>query len=191
MGSSSDSPCAAAATAIVNHIPQSSLNQLPANEKQLEFAFSMESFTNYPQHSLEELVSMRYAVATTHPQSHVPVLYFDVKSFQKLMSRGFTELPSYEQRKPAVAFLAKNCAAQRAGMVTRFAREAAKLGIQVHSLGRCAPAGTQAMFRPENLATSKKTLLAPYAGYLAFENSNEPGYITEKIFDGYDAGNVN
>jgi hypothetical protein len=68
-------------------------------------------------------------------------------------------------------------------------------GFRVDGLGRChttkvGPEGLQLSRRPEdryNLPL-KRRVISNYMFVLAFENTDDPGYVTEKVFDALLAG---
>ncbi|CAK0794287.1 unnamed protein product [Prorocentrum cordatum] len=121
--------------------------------------------------------------ATTSLASDLPVFYMnDVYKFNEW---GKQSVPGFHDRLPAVAFLARKCG-ERGDLVSRLA----ELGVPVHSLGKCAPKRTTNKFTHEIATGDKVSVISKYRVYLAFENSIEPGYVTEKVYDGFKAGCV-
>jgi len=172
--------CADRADAIVYHLPTH--GQGPDFKNKFSIGFSMEA---YPALDLITVKPAGYDMAaTTNLDSDVPILY--IGAFKTYDTWRTSNVPTFTERLPAAAFMAKNCAADRAALVSRLA----ELGVPVHSLGSCAPPGTEAKYTKEIAEGDKVSFINKYRVYLAFENTVQPGYVTEKIFDGYKAGCV-
>merc|ERR1740129_1268743 len=70
--------------------------------------------------------------------------------------------------------------------------ELASVGVPIDSISSCKPQGTSKVGWPSGISRSDKHgALKKYRVYMALENVMERGYVTEKIIDGYAAGNVN
>ncbi len=120
--------------------------------------------------------------ATTSYASEVPLPYYSWAEYNI-------------QKNPAVAygvgikgasFLARNCGSRndREGLV----QEIIKLGFRVDSLSSCLrnaelPPGVDSLH-------DKKLVQAQYLFHLAFENQNEPDYITEKLWGTLESGTL-
>lgn len=178
--------CGKRANAIVYHLPSNygGPDHKFGNNK-INIGISMESTKNYPHQALPNLKRAGYNLTvTTNPDSDVPIMYYDMFSWY---NHSTSQVPGFQERLPAAAFMARNCDSGRAELVSRLAQH----GVPVHSLGSCAPSVTKPM-HSEAIATGDKlSFINKYRVYLAFENSVEPGYVTEKVFDGYRAGCVN
>eukprot|EP01051_Picozoa_sp_SAG22_P003884 SAG22_NODE_197_length_15520_cov_116.311264_6_plen_675_part_00 len=90
-------------------------------------------------------------------------------------------------RLPAV-FIASNCKANnwRLPLVKRLMKQMGS--SQLHSIGECGR--NQPWPVVDGAPLSLRAAIARYSFYLAFENSNEPGYVTEKVYNGLDAGAI-
>mmetsp|Transcript_139961 Transcript_139961/g.247322 ORF Transcript_139961/g.247322 Transcript_139961/m.247322 type:complete len:492 (-) Transcript_139961:56-1531(-) len=191
----SDEQCAERADAVVYHLPTHGGGP---EYKKFSIGMSMESTQNYPNQAPDNLQKEGYdLVATTNPDSEVPIFYFNLDFWLNRSIRfdgqeaNFNldthQVPGFQERLPAAAFMARNCASERAELVSKLA----EYGVPVHSLGPCAPPGTTAKHTHEIAVGDKVSFIDDYRVYLAFENTVEPGYVSEKIFDGYMAGCVN
>ncbi|CAE8586651.1 unnamed protein product [Polarella glacialis] len=181
--------CQNRADGVVYHLPNQRLHNFQLPHKQFNIGISMESTANYPFQEPSALRAAGYdVVATTRPDSDVPVAYFTASAFTQLQLNSF---PGWDDRMPAAAFVATNCgwsnfAAHRITLVSQLS----KLGVPVDSLGSCAPPGTRALHNSTYRRGNKVEFLKAYRVYLAFENSAEPGYVSEKVMDGYASGAV-
>ena len=130
--------------------------------------------------------------STTHPETSVPRTYF-----RGWNTSEFIEPKPFSQLIKGAAFVASTC--HRGDGNTKrmaFVRELMQT-IRVDSLGKCMqtksiPEGihlTHGQTAEESLRL-KQQAISNYMFYLAFENTNEPGYVTEKVFDGLIAGVV-
>lgn len=132
--------------------------------------------------------------SSTHPNAQVQRVYAEafLNASDFLPRRNFSSLIK------AGAYIASDCHrrdganSNRDGVVTNIRN----LGFRVDGLGRCLrtnsiPEGInlQKFFRNTQYNLHlKREVLNYYAFYLAFENSIEPGYVTEKPFDALLAG---
>ena len=204
---SSEEKCAARADVLLYHLPETDIRsaltkaQAKANrvdtrrghfvykrkrhKLQVAIGVSMESTKNYPYQAPAELRSVGFdLLATTNPDSDFRVTYFDLDGFEHLQTMNFA---GWIARKPAAAFVASNCHDK---VRTAIASKLAQRGVQVDSLGKCVPKHTRGAHNATYRDGSKILQLMDYRVYLAFENSRERGYVTEKILDGYKAGTV-
>jgi len=178
----SDEHCREKADAVVYHIPQSGKpDRHPLG--QLQIGLSMESTSNFPRQEPSTLKRMGYdVVATTRPESEVQITYFTMANFETVRK---TRVKPWSERK-GVAFVASNCVDARQRLVSQLAAA----GVPVDSLGGCTPQGTRSLHNGYYKSAKKDDFLQNYKVYLAFENSAEPGYVSEKIMNGYAAGAV-
>ncbi len=135
--------------------------------------------------------------STTHPSSTVPRYYFrGWNQSEFLLSPPFAGLIR------GGSFVASTChRGEWQSKRQRYVHELRQV-VRVDGLGRCMhtpniPEGIvlppktpgQGVSEQEHLMVKRKTI-ARYMFYLAFENTNEPGYVTEKVFDALLAGIV-
>ena len=129
--------------------------------------------------------------STTHPSSSVQRIY------DAAYMEGFHEQPYVVNTTllPAASYIAHVCHAH--GHRERVVVKLRQAGIRVDGLGKCskttAPAGIVLHHAPQNNtlnALYKRTVTSQYMFNLAFENSIEDGYVTEKPFDALMAGTV-
>eukprot|EP00421_Protoceratium_reticulatum_P070376 CAMPEP_0168424746 /NCGR_PEP_ID=MMETSP0228-20121227/34976_1 /TAXON_ID=133427 /ORGANISM="Protoceratium reticulatum, Strain CCCM 535 (=CCMP 1889)" /LENGTH=383 /DNA_ID=CAMNT_0008438735 /DNA_START=182 /DNA_END=1333 /DNA_ORIENTATION=+ len=181
----SDESCGKRADAIVYHLPTHTTE--PKFRHKLSIGLSYESTANYPYQNLGTLKKQAGydLAATTNFHSDMPIMYFNNFSLYDTWGRA-GHSPGFHERLPAAAFVARNCA--QAHVRSDFVSKLAELGVPVHSLGLCAPRGTEAKYTREIGTGDKVSFIKKYRVYLAFENTVEPGYVSEKIFDGYKAG---
>ena len=62
--------------------------------------------------------------------------------------------------------------------------------IEVDSISSCKPGGSTGSWPNDVPQNDKLGALRKYRVYLAFENSKEEGYVTEKVADGLMSGGV-
>lgn len=130
--------------------------------------------------------------STTQPTSSVQRVYKEAF----LPESDFVPRRPFKELIKAAAYVASDCHkrdnanANRDGIV----KQLKQLGLRVDGLGRCmhsiGPEGIQLPNTPEaryNL-TIKREIISHFMFYLAFENSIEAGYVTEKPFDGLLSG---
>jgi hypothetical protein len=173
-----------------HHKPQD--NRVPAD---LRLATSEES-------SLHPKYSTMFP--TTFPHFDGYTIFNPKSTFQRIISdawlnetvvRDFTtRLTPFHQLIKGGTFVASNCRSSRDGLVQSI-RDA---GWRVDGLGNCLHSST-----PEAIANkldmkndvgidsfNKRTAISKYMFHVAFENQQEPGYVTEKPFDALYAGTV-
>ena len=130
--------------------------------------------------------------STTHPSSTVPRSYF-----LGLNQSEFLPLKPFESLIKGAVFVASTCH-RGEGNTKRISlvKELQKY-LRVDSLGKCH----RSKYIPEGVVlhsgpTAKESLylkqlaISNYMFYLAFENNNERGYVTEKVFDALIGGTV-
>jgi len=175
--------CSRRADAIVYHLPDME-GAGPSYKRKFSIGMTMESAKNYGMYSLGNLKKLGYDMAaTTSLSSELPVLYMN--NFSQFDAWGKLSVPGFHERLPAVAFMSSYCG-DKGDLVSRLV----ELGVAVHSLGKCVPSGSENKHTPEIASGDKVSFISKYRVYLAFENSIEPGYVTEKVYDGYKAGCV-
>lgn len=130
--------------------------------------------------------------STTHPESTVPRAYFrGWSSIQLLPLRSFQELIK------GGTFVASTCHRSGDGLKRmNYVKELMQY-FRIDSLGKCM----HTTHIPEGIVlhtgstageslTLKQQALSHYLFHLAFENTVERGYVTEKVFDALIAGTV-
>jgi glycoprotein 3-alpha-L-fucosyltransferase len=138
---------------------------------------SMESATNYPGTDVSIAHNQGYTIVmTTRLNSDVPVPYFSWAEY------GFMEPIGKKTADHLAAAFISNCHAQnfRLGALDALQRE----GVTVDSYGACRH-NMQSHGHDDKLETIKN-----YKFTLAFENSNELDYVTEKYFQALIAGSI-
>jgi len=176
--------CSTRADAIVYHLPDMD-GAGPEFKDKFSVGMMMESAANYLEFSHGNVKLLGYDLAaTTSLSSELPVLYLN--NFSEFDAWGKRKVPGFHKRLPAAAFMSSNCKQDRNNLVSKLA----SLGVPVHSLGRCAPNLTETRYDPKISSRDKVSIISKYRVYLAFENVVEPGYVTEKVYDGYKAGCV-
>lgn len=130
--------------------------------------------------------------STTFPSSTVPRTYFSGWNMSE-----FHLLKPISNLIHGAVFVASTC--HRGDGNTKrmaFVKELVTL-MRVDSLGKCmntknVPEGIKLEFgrNAKESLYLKQQAISNYMFYLAFENTNEPGYVTEKVFDGLLAGTV-
>lgn len=157
--------------AIVTNNPASTSN------KGYSVLRNMESVTNYPQIDVHKARARGYdIVMNTHLNSDVPVGYFSWVEY------GIMEPPQHKTEKAAAAAFISNCGAKspRLKVLEYFIQH----GVPIDSFGKCAHN------KEEGGKRDKMGLLRRYRFALAFENSEEEDYVTEKYFQALVAGSV-
>lgn len=129
--------------------------------------------------------------STTSPYSTVQRSYIP-----KLNVTEFLPMTPFAQSINGASFVASTC--HKGGGTTNRESIVVELGktIRVDSLGKCMKTIRKDSTVLTFGKTAKETLylkqkaISRYLFYLAFENTNEPGYITEKVLDALVAGTV-
>jgi len=132
--------------------------------------------------------------STTFPASSVPRTYLSYLAF--LEESSFFPQKPHKNLIAAAAFVASTChgkkTSNRGSLVLQLQQH-----IRVDSLGKClktptGPEGITLSFgkTPAESLRMKQGAISHYMFYLAFENTIEPGYVTEKVFDAIIAGVV-
>lgn len=172
-----------------SHFPNNC--DLPVN---ITMAESEESFTRY-NHVFEPSFVNFDGVSTTSPVASVQRVYEDAF----MPDRNFlSTIHNFTSLIKAASYIASDCHrrdsanANRDGVVQKLREN----GFRVDGLGRCmrqiGPEGVTMPMSPEtryNLVI-KREIIAKFMFHLAFENSIEDGYVTEKPFDALVAGTV-
>jgi len=139
--------------------------------------------------------------STTHPASSVQRIY------DAAYLDGYHPLPlplpssdlgsNGTAQFPAASFIASVCHKGPHAYREKLVAELRHAGVRVDGLGRCAkssaPPGVVLHHAPHNNTLNtehKRQVVAQYMFNLAFENSVEDGYVTEKPFDALIAGSV-
>ena len=147
--------------------------------------FSMETEVYYPSLAItpESMRSWDF-IGTTKLASDVPLGYggwFDFNLFEPPVPKTADAI--------AVAVIS-NCAGHNRRL--EYIRELVRAGVTVHHLGACdhnkdwsPPSGMS-----RGRFVDKIDMLRPYKFTLAFENTNDPDYVTEKYFQPLVAGSV-
>ncbi|KAA8545873.1 hypothetical protein F0562_020676 [Nyssa sinensis] len=136
---------------------------------------SMESAQYYVENNIAHARRMGYnIVMTTSLSSDVPVGYFSWAEYDIM-----APLQPKTERALAAAFIS-NCGARNFRLQSLEALEKAK--IKIDSYGSC--------HRNRDGEVDKLETLKRYKFSLAFENSNEEDYVTEKFFQSLVAGSV-
>ena len=139
--------------------------------------FTMESITNYPQHGYENAKSTHRIVMNTQLISDIP-LHYNNWEYQYLR-------PIVHENKPELAMASafiSNCGAQSFRLQAIEALIANNVTIEQY--GNC---GRTKEARDGN---DKIATIARHIFTLAFENSEEEDYVTEKFFQALEAGTV-
>jgi hypothetical protein len=145
-----------------------------------EFVFSMESASNYHQLWVDHDRSPNQFYATTSFHSEVPLPYFSWAEYN--ISQPALD---YDEAIKGASFIARNCNSKNG-------REAVVKDLQkfirVDSLSRCLHNADP----PNHLARNddKRLLQRQYLFHLAFENSKEEDYVTEKMWGTYESGTL-
>lgn len=148
----------------------------------------MEAITLFPDQSNDFIVRNQHydGSITIHPWATIPRVYPEAI----LNSNDFLPLQNFSTLVKAAAFVSSACHlhdgsnANRAGTIVRL-RE---LGLRIDGLGGClhslGPDGVEMKHKDQFGAINH------YMFYIAHENSYEPGYVSEKGFNGLRAGTV-
>ncbi len=133
--------------------------------------------------------------STINPLSPVPRIY----SHAILNSTEFIPLKPFESLIKGAVYVASDCHKRDRANSHRdeHVLTLRKAGFRVDGLGRCLHTPNI----PENITLgnpylhdlrlyNKRLAISNYMFYLAYENSIEDGYVTEKLFDGFISGSV-
>mmetsp|Transcript_26275 Transcript_26275/g.39782 ORF Transcript_26275/g.39782 Transcript_26275/m.39782 type:complete len:720 (+) Transcript_26275:119-2278(+) len=150
----------------------------------LRFRYSMESIGNYDWLNLDKTAHKNNLFyATTSFASEIPLPYFSFSEY-KIQAPAV----DYDKAIRGASFLASNCWSKnnRESIV----KEMIEL-MRVDSLGACLhnaepPNGLENGVK----MSSKKSIQAQYLFHLAFENTNEIDYVTEKLWGTYESGTL-
>lgn len=128
--------------------------------------------------------------STTSPFASVPRIYFRGWNMSEFLpSRPFRDLIN------GSTFVASTCHEGNTRRMTKVRQ--LRQFFRVDGLGKCLP--TRKIAEGVSLSTGKteqeslqlkRQVLSKYKFYLAFENTNERGYVTEKVFDALLAGTI-
>jgi Glycosyltransferase family 10 (fucosyltransferase) C-term len=142
--------------------------------------------------------SFRYydGTSTTHPSSSVQRIYHEVR----INSSDFVqEFYNFTSLVKGASYVASDCHKRDSANANRdnVVGEIRKAGFRVDGLGRCmrSPVGPEGISLPKTGDTRynlllKRKAISRYMFNLAFENSIEKGYVTEKPFDALLSGTV-
>jgi hypothetical protein len=166
--------------------------ELPMN---LTMAESEESSVRY--HSDFEKAFHHFdGNSTISPSSSVPRVYEDALLYDLNLTQPLLNFSSLVKGGSYVAsdcHLNDEANSKRDSIVAQLRND----GVRVDGLGRCmhSPDNAEGIKilhsqDPFERALSKRGVIGRYLFYMAFENSIEPGYITEKAFDALVAGSV-
>ncbi|MBA0848711.1 hypothetical protein Goshw_005963 [Gossypium schwendimanii] len=146
--------------------------KLPKKSKAPRVHRSMESASYYEENNITQ--ARRWIVMTTSLSSDVPVGYFSWAEYDIMAP----VIPKSEKAL-AAAFIS-NCMASNFRLEALMELE--KENIKIDSYGRC--------HKNRDGRVDKVEILKRYKFSLAFENSNEEDYVTEKFFQSLVAGSV-
>jgi hypothetical protein len=125
-----------------------------------------------------------------HPSSTIQQVFMESYLNESL----FVPLVSFGRLVRGAAYVASDCHKSK-NLRHQLVADIKDTGFRVDGLGRChttkiGPEGLQLSRRPEdryNLPL-KRRVISNYMFVLAFENTDDPGYVTEKVFDALLAG---
>mmetsp|Transcript_15608 Transcript_15608/g.25858 ORF Transcript_15608/g.25858 Transcript_15608/m.25858 type:complete len:520 (+) Transcript_15608:107-1666(+) len=148
---------------------------------QQRILFSMESLTNYPNLKTAKSDGDYDIVATFRLDSDVPAPYFDWPGYNI-----FEPISEKTDEALAAAFIS-NCGASNGRL--QWLKGLMENGVKIHSYGACLrnkqePPSNKWRFN------AKVDLARKYRFTIAFENSDEPYYVTEKPYQALIAGSV-
>ncbi|EPZ31356.1 Glycosyl transferase, family 10 domain-containing protein [Rozella allomycis CSF55] len=167
------------------------LESMPTgNPESLSIRMTMESVTNYP-HYGKQLANAQGIdiLMNTHLDSQVPVPYFSWAEYDFMKPAVDKKLPVM-----ASAFIS-NCGASSFRL--KAMEELSKNGISIDSFGRCMHSKDAKSIdsfgrcmHSKDAKSSKSDTIRNYKFHLAFENSIEEDYVTEKYFQSLVEGTV-
>ena len=129
--------------------------------------------------------------STTLPTSSIPRSYIS-----SINVSTFLPKINYENLIKGGVFVASTCHRDRSTTKREDIIKELRKYIRIDGLGKCAHqvSADSAILKLGNTALEtlqlKQQALNKYLFYFAFENTIEPGYITEKVFDGLIAGTI-
>lgn len=133
--------------------------------------------------------------STTSPTSHLQRVYSEVF----LNETEFIENKPFAKMVKGATYVASDCHKRDAANANRdsVVLNIRDQGIRIDGLGRClrTPVGPEGYELPKTRDTRynlqiKRGVISNYMFNMAFENSLEPGYVTEKPFDALISGTV-
>lgn len=133
--------------------------------------------------------------SSTHPSSNVQRIY----SESWLNASDFVPLQNFSSMIKGAAYVASDCHRRDSANANRdsVVFSIRQGGFRVDGLGRCmkSPPNAEGVSLPNTYDSRynlmlKRKVISNYLFYMAFENSLEPGYVTEKPFDGLIGGTV-
>jgi len=155
----------------------------------ITLAHSMESLDGYGGEN-----AWKYdGTATCDLKSTVPWTFFNSRNFIELQDKRrqhLEQFAAFGDRKPRAVFVARDCTYRAQGR-NNFVTALVDAGVPIDSISDCKPSRTSGDWPADIDRSDKLGALKKYRVYLALENWMEAGYVTEKIMDGYAAGNVN
>lgn len=170
----------AAADAVLFHLPDTKQAPgIPKRPGQLWVGVSMESDANYPLQA--DPAFMRHFDITMNfrKDADIPMFYCDAEHVALLMTP-----PKWKFRRAAAVYIASNNNAHnnRHGFVGELMQ-----CMKVDSYGK---SHNNCRIRRDMGRGTKIAILSRYFFNFAFENTNSPDYVTEKVFDALVAGTV-
>ncbi|HEY9777015.1 MAG TPA: glycosyltransferase family 10 [Planktothrix sp.] len=169
------------ADAVLFHIPNMKrVPSIPKAPGQLWVGMSMESDANYPLQSNPKFMSIFDLTFTYKSDADVRGLYFQPNLLQALQ-----RAPVAKTEEAAAVYFASN----KFALNNRFQIVEELLQfMKIDSYGKSQ--NNRALPESDRGRESKIDTLAKYKFYLAFENSNQKDYVSEKMFDGLVAGTI-
>lgn len=155
----------------------------------LNMVESEESFSRFG-HLFRQSFPYYHGNSTTLPWSSVPRSYVS-----SLNASEFLPLVPFSRLLPAASYVASTCHVRGPVQRDELVRTL-RHSFRVDGLGKCShsigPGGVDLKSgrNPMETLHLKQEAISKYMFYLAFENSKEPGYVTEKVFDALKAGTV-
>eukprot|EP01040_Poterioochromonas_malhamensis_P001006 gene1006-1067_t len=133
------------------------------------------------------------AYSSTHPQSNIQRVYESAI----LWEEGLLPLQNFSSLIKGGAYVASDCHKKDGANSHRdlIASQLREFGVRIDGLGKCLhtkniPEGVSLPKTKDRNLQIKRQAINRYAFTLAFENSIEDGYVTEKVFDALMAGTV-
>jgi len=120
-------------------------------------------------------------LSTTRLTSDVPVQYFSWAEY------GFMNPPKPKNKDYMMVALISNCGPQYR---LKYLKELMNYGVRVQSFGSCLRNAEIPSDNYNNRLQLKKEIISKFKFTFAFENSEAPDYVTEKMFGPLEAGSV-